>query len=373
MTAQVRPKVLFFCPVPDFKGGAEVVLSDMLRHPGIVPALAVPAEGPVAAAARREGIEVVVVPFGAVSDIRRPLRPRVVGEAMRDFYRAARALRRAARTLGADVIHSNGLKAHAIAGLARRLGSPPLVVHVHDLPVYRMEAMVWRTLARAADQMIIVSRACWADATLPAHVHVVHNGFEPATLSSSPPSPPPVTIGFCGRLHPFKGIHLLPDWLAAARAAALDVRLVIRGEAAPEDRDYVEEVKARFVTLGVGDSVDFQGRCEGLDAIFGGLHAVVVPSDTPDPLPRSVMEAMGLGLPVIGYPAGGIPEMIDHQRNGWLAGDAAGFTEAVRVLANDPARTAAIRAAAVDKVRRHLSLDVMYRRLDQVYAAARGG
>nr|WP_246617144.1 glycosyltransferase family 4 protein [Sphingomonas yunnanensis] len=342
----------------------------MLRNPGIVPALAVPAEGAVASAARREGVEVAIVPFGAVSEIRRPLRPRVIGEAMRDFYRAAAALRRAARTLGADVIHSNGMKAHSIAALARMTGSPPLVIHIHDLPVYRSEAAVWRTLARAATQTIVVSRACWPDASLPRNVTVVHNGFEPAVLNTTPAASPPLTIGFCGRLHPFKGVHLLPDWLAAARDAGIDARLIVRGEAAPEHASYVEAIRARVAALGLDDQVDFEGRREGLEAIFGGLHAVVVPSDTPDPLPRSVMEAMGLGLPVIGYPAGGIPEMIAHGRNGWLVADADGFVAAARVLAAGGAPVEAIRGAALETVQRDLSLPVMYERLDAIYARA---
>lgn len=369
----MKPTILFFCPVPDFKGGAEVVLSDMMRNPGITPVLAVPAEGPMAQAARAEGIRTVVVPFGAVREIRRPLKPKVVGEAVRDLFRAARTLKKVAREVGADVIHSNGMKAHSIAALARRLGAPPLLVHIHDLPVYAMENAVWRTLARIATRTVIVSRACWPDATLPGNVAVVHNGFDPTTLDSVPPPLPPVVIGFCGRLHPFKGLHVLPDWLAACRDAGVDARLIVRGEAAPEHHDYVDEVKARFAELGLSERVEFQGKREGLEAIFGGLHVVVVPSDTPDPLPRSVMEAMGLSLPVIGFPAGGIPEMIDHGRNGWLAKDAPGFVEAIRVVAAGGEPLDAIRREARVTVERDLSLPVMYARLDQEYALAMQG
>lgn len=366
----MTPKILFFCPVPDFKGGAEVVLADMLRNPGIAPAIAVPAEGPIATAARAAGISVAIIPFGAIDRIRRPLRPATVAAAIRDLFRAARALKAAARALGADLVHSNGLKAHAIAALARLLRGPRLVVHIHDLPVYRMEGPVWRALGKVATQVVVVSRPCWPGDALPDHVTVVHNGFVPAPQASAPPAPPPVIVGFCGRLHPFKGLHVLPEWLAACREAGLAVRLVVRGEAAPEHADYVAGVEARFAALDLAGQVVFEGRREGLAAIYGGLHAVVVPSDTPDPLPRSVMEAMGLGLPVIGYPAGGIPEMIVHDRNGWLVRDPQGFVDAVRIVAEDGPRLAAIRERALRTVAEDLSLDVMYARLDQVYARA---
>jgi len=365
-----KPKVLYFCPVPDFKGGAEMVLRDMLRNPDIIPMVAVPAEGPVADHARREGLPVAIVPFGAIREIRRPLRPKLIAAAVRDLFGAAGALRKAARTLGADIVHSNGLKAHSVAALARVAGSPPLVVHFHDIPVYANEGRVWRTLGRVATQAVIVSRPCWPDATLPPNVTVVHNGVALGAVSPPAPQAPPLVIGFAGRLHPFKGLHLLPDWLAAARAAGIDARLVIRGEAAPEDAGYVAGVKARFAELGLDRHVAFEGRREGLAAIYAGLHAVVVPSDTPEPFGLVVVEAMGLGLPAIGYPAGGIPEIIEHGRNGWLAADAAGFVAALQVIAAGGAPLSAILDAGRRTAVEDMSLPAMYARLNEVYARA---
>lgn len=368
-----KPRVLYFCPVPEFKGGAEMVLRDMLRNPGIVPMVAVPAEGPIADHARREGLPVAIVPFGAISEIRRPLRPKLVAAAVRDLFGAARALRKAARTLGADIVHSNGLKAHSVAALARLRGSPPLVVHFHDIPVYANEGRVWRTLGRVATQAVIVSRPCWPDAQLPANVTVVHNGVDLGGWAPSPPpAAPPLVVGFAGRLHPFKGLHLLPDWLAAARAAGIDARLVIRGEAAPEHQGYVAGVKARFAELSLAPHVTFEGRREGLAAIYAGLHAVVVPSDTPEPFGLVVVEAMGLGVPAIGYPAGGILEIIEHGRNGWLAADAAAFVAALRTIAAGGAPLAAVLDAARKTAVEDMSLTAMYARLNGVYARALG-
>ncbi len=44
----------------------------------------------------------------------------------------------------------------------------------------------------------------------------------------------------------------------------------------------------------------------------------VVPSVWPDPLPGVVREPMTRGGPVIGSDIGGIPDMIEHERNGLL-------------------------------------------------------
>jgi glycosyltransferase involved in cell wall biosynthesis len=53
-------------------------------------------------------------------------------------------------------------------------------------------------------------------------------------------------------------------------------------------------------------------------AAYNAADAIVVPS-LEDNLPNTIMEAMSCGTPVVGFRTGGIPEMIDHQRNGYLS------------------------------------------------------
>ncbi|MFD2874566.1 glycosyltransferase family 4 protein [Mucilaginibacter ximonensis] len=49
------------------------------------------------------------------------------------------------------------------------------------------------------------------------------------------------------------------------------------------------------------------------------LADVFVTPSLEDNLPNTVMEAMACGTPVVAFKTGGIPEMIDHQHNGYLA------------------------------------------------------
>lgn len=367
--AKTKPRVLFFPPVSYFKGGAERSLFDLMRNPGITPCLVVPEEGPISEAARAEGVAARVLPLGGVSSIRRPITPPAVLGAMGDWNRAAGDLLRICREDAIDILHCNGLKADCVGGLARRRGGPPTLFHVRDIAVRPSERLIWRALARGCDRMVLVSRACWPGDTPPAHVSVVHNGVAPTPWTEPPRrADDTVTLGFCGRVHPFKGLDLLLDWLASARAGGARVRLVVRGEAAPGDEAYLETLRVQVAALDLGEDVRFEGRVEGIAAVYAGLDAVVVPSEIPDPLPRSVMEAMSLGLPVIGYPAGGIPDMIENGRDGWLAANAEDFVRALAMIAAGGPALDAIRRAAWQTINDRFSLEAMYARINAIYA-----
>ena len=53
-------------------------------------------------------------------------------------------------------------------------------------------------------------------------------------------------------------------------------------------------------------------------SIYNSVDTFVLPS-LEDNLPHTIMEAMACGVPCVGFNTGGIPEMIDHQKNGYVA------------------------------------------------------
>ncbi len=57
-----------------------------------------------------------------------------------------------------------------------------------------------------------------------------------------------------------------------------------------------------------------------------------------DNLPNTIVEAMACGTPCVGFRTGGIPEMIDHQSNGYVANykDAEDLAEGVNMILDDP-------------------------------------
>jgi glycosyltransferase involved in cell wall biosynthesis len=65
-------------------------------------------------------------------------------------------------------------------------------------------------------------------------------------------------------------------------------------------------------------NIDFISSVETLVQLYNVAHVFVIPS-LQDNLPNTIIESMLCGTPVVGFRTGGIPEMIDHQDNGYLA------------------------------------------------------
>jgi len=91
-------------------------------------------------------------------------------------------------------------------------------------------------------------------------------------------------------------------------------------------------------TLGVADRVNFLGFRTDIPALVRASVAVVLPSER-EGLPRSIMESLSLGVPVIGTRIRGVVDLLE--RGGGLlvpVGDVAALTEAMtRVLDNPSA------------------------------------
>jgi len=114
---------------------------------------------------------------------------------------------------------------------------------------------------------------------------------------------------FVGRLYANKGVE------TAVRAAArAGVKLDVVGDG-PE-RQRLERLASELSP----DRIAFHGfqTGEALEKIRRRARAVVVPSIWYENGPFVILEAMGLGLPVMGSDIGGIPEMVQHNVTGML-------------------------------------------------------
>ncbi len=361
--------VVFLSPVGFFKGGAERSLFDLLSNPALTPVLVAPEEREVLEKGRGLGIPCHVLPFGDINNIHRPFSFVDGLKAVRSLFTASCALKKIAKAHNAPVVHSNGLKAHAINCVSRWMGGAKAIVHIRDIPYTKPEKIVWKIMQCLCDEMILVSRPCWPGDTLPKNVHVIHNGTQivDAIEGTATNTDGKIIFGFCGRIHPGKGLHLLIDWLGAARKEGLNAYLTVRGSFSEDAPHYEREIQESIRAQNLMDYVEFCGFINSKDALYRGIDIVVVPSDTPDPLPRSVMEAMALGLPVFGYPAGGITDMIDHGKSGFLVQDSRSFIAATREVTSNPDFLKTLGIVARQKIADTFSMEKLHENMTAVY------
>ena len=101
--------------------------------------------------------------------------------------------------------------------------------------------------------------------------------------------------------------------------------------------------------------------------------ALIVPSIWEENCPMIVLEARAAGTPVIAARRGGLPELITDEVDGVLCEptDPAAIAAAVRRLAGDPARRAAMAEAGRGRFWRDHSPARHLSRLERIYATAR--
>ena len=102
-------------------------------------------------------------------------------------------------------------------------------------------------------------------------------------------------------------------------------------------------------------------------SIYNSADVYVLPS-LEDNLPNTIMEATACGVPSVAFRVGGIPEMIDHKRTGYLANfkDSADLAEGIRWTLNDADKNA-LSAACIKKVAHNYSQQSVAMRYIEVY------
>ncbi len=395
-------------------GGMARVAALLARHlPAfdVVVRVAVHREAPFTEWLRDAGIAFDVVP----ELIETPTRRRPSGTSgvaaiaanLAGLPRAAWRIRRLAERHGIGLLYSHNTWSHYVTAAAARLA-------VHQAPGTRTVApgtqhaapstrlsVVWhihtdhsRPLTRLMDRAALrlgrvaavaaVSRSIGQPfAHLSAPLTVVTNGIDREACMRSAGTPrlrsrlglgrDAVIAVYAGRLVAHKGIHVL---MAAAREAVREMPnlhvAILGGSPRHTREDVVATLRAQATDWGVAGRLHLLGHVDEVESYVADADLAVVPSTCADGCPLAAIEALCLGVPVIGSAIGGLPEIVEHDVDGVLVapGSAPALADAIVRLGRDPDRRVRMSRAAREAARDRFDAVQMSRNVAGVLHAA---
>jgi glycosyltransferase involved in cell wall biosynthesis len=226
---------------------------------------------------------------------------------------------------------------------------------VHTLHHHREEA-ISRVFAAHPRVVYVAISQRQLDLEAPlARATVIHHGLSPARYE--PSARDAGYLLHLGRYAAEKGTHLAID---AARLAGLPLKLA--GRTHPPDVAFFEqEIRPRLEHDGVVEigEADHERKV----ALLRGARALLCPLQWEEPFGLVAIEAMLCGTPVIGFPRGSFPEIIDEGVTGFLVDD--GDVTAMARLAAGLVRFD--RAGCARRARERFSTQVMTSAYERLY------
>ena len=286
------------------------------------------------------------------------------------------------RTRGIDAIHTHKSSAHAFGALLRVFYRVPCVATAHSLN-YQLHWFVndrvichneesmqfmhdWNRVPRRKLRQVpaFVDQSCLeaGDAEAPAATRR-SLGIPEGRLML-------VTIGNVERR---KGVHDLVEAMPRVRQAGLDACVVVAGWF--HSTGYRVEIEERARALGIADRVIWLARIS--DADVGRLLRAAdlyVQASHVETGPLVVLEAMAVGLPVVGTICGSMPDFIVPGATGELVapGDPKGLGDAIAGVLGNPERRREMGLRGRKRFASRFSADVNIPKIEAILAEAAG-
>jgi glycosyltransferase involved in cell wall biosynthesis len=203
-------------------------------------------------------------------------------------------------------------------------------------------------------------------------ITVIHNGIDPEDFNPEKTfgvlrteygiSEGTIVVGSTGRIVPRKGYEYLIMSAQIVRNRLGEeiskVRFVVVGDT-PHffQNNHLEFLKGLVRKLSLEDIFIFTGYKKDVRPYLKDFDIFVIPSNYPDPFPRSVIEAMSFSLPVVGFRVGGIVEAVEHGVTGLLnePGNTEEMGESILRLIRDRSLRVSMGIAGRELVRRLFS------------------
>lgn len=172
-----------------------------------------------------------------------------------------------------------------------------------------------------------------------------------------------------GQVTPLKGVHLLIEALIELKDEMPRYRMFLVGDHVLDKfENFIKSLHHRITESGLSDRIVFTGWRKDATTILSQMDLLVHPSFT-EGVPKSVIEAMSLGLPVIITDVGGASELIHNGENGIVINSESisEIKSALRKLISNRALMTQMGAAGKKIAHSRYSIVDNIRRLEDLY------
>jgi len=295
---------------------------------------------------------------------------------------------RYAQKEGIDLLHSHGYKGNILLGLIhKRIRKIPLITTLHGwtstdsftrMKVYeRLDSFCLRFM----DAVILVNKSMFSHPRVRNReglkTFVIDNGIPLANcdfpLQKEQQNVPNqwfdrkkgYTIGSIGRLSQEKGYRYLIEALYLLIHNGIDANLIIMGEG--KDRYTLEGLTKKFE---LADRVLMPGYCANARDYLPYLDVFVLPSLT-EGLPITVLEAMQSKVPIVAARVGGVPDVLENEKDGLLIEprNPEALANAIQRIHDDPELKNSFVTSAYTKVVNSYTTEKMARKYLEVYCS----
>lgn len=288
-------------------------------------------------------------------------------------FEAIRIIRRALKEWQPKIIHS--LSARGLTNALIATISKPQVHHVSYRGTVghlsRWDPSSWLSYLHPRLSTISCVSGAVADYLASLGINrsklaVIHKGHNPAWYSNVTPVPyttfgipaDAFVISCTANMRPVKGVDVL---IAALKYLPSNAHLLLIGE--------VREADLLKVAPDLSQRIHFIGFQKNAPEIVAGSHLFALPSRAREGLPKAVIEAMGVGVPVVASSVGGLPEIIANGNTGLLVPpeDPEALASAIISIMKNPDLGASLAQNASVFLNRELNIDTTVKSTAGIY------
>jgi ADP-heptose:LPS heptosyltransferase/glycosyltransferase involved in cell wall biosynthesis len=296
--------------VPEMKmGGVETGTLDLSRALVLAghQAWVISAGGPLVQELEKSGVRHVLLPV----EQKNPLQ----------IWSLAKKVRRIILSEKIDIVHARSRVPAWIAFLAVRKTPARFLTTAHGYyrPHWGSQVMGW------GERVICVSKAVQEHIqkrfhAAPDRTCLIHRGVD---LSKFPFrdrifSASQLRIGLVGRITPLKGHDDFIRAIGLLREEIPFVKGIVIGDAPGSKKEYYDSLLNLRDQLGLKETIEFQPGISNIAEAMQKLDLLVLATTVPEAFGRVIVEAQALGIPVIATSVGGVVDIIDDAKTGWL-------------------------------------------------------